>query len=109
MGIVMTFDMMWALILTDELAEMGAIMAKQLKNRYADPKIDEKFLLGLNKPKMTFYDMESSAQKMILPTAKDKVHAPRAKPEPEKDTSDMFFGADKRDRTSLDASDFNFD
>jgi hypothetical protein len=83
MGLVMTLDVFFALIRTDELDEQNSIMIKQLKNRYADPGQDKRFIVGLNKPKMTFYDLEDSAQGAILPEATNKTYAPR-KPNEEK-------------------------
>ena len=37
-------------------------MVKQLKNRYNDPTINRKFILGVDRSKMRFYDVEQSAQ-----------------------------------------------
>jgi hypothetical protein len=82
MGIVQTLDMMFALIRTDELDEQGSIMIKQLKNRYSDPGLDKRFLLGLDRPKMTFYDLADSAQSGISEEAKDKTFGKR-KPDPD--------------------------
>lgn len=83
MGLVMVLDVYFALIRTDELDEQGSIMIKQLKNRYSDPGKDKRFLLGLNRPKMTFFDLEESAQNGILPDAVNKPIAPRSKPVPD--------------------------
>lgn len=59
-GIMHTADICFALIETPELKELGQIMIKQLKNRYA-PKDDmEKFLLGLDKSKSKFYELEGN-------------------------------------------------
>lgn len=102
MGLVMTLDVLFALIRTDELDDQNSIMIKQLKNRYSDPAMDKKFLLGLNRPQMTFYDLEDSAQQMILPEAKDKVLPLRKQPD------EPLFDVSKRDRSSLNASDFKF-
>lgn len=81
MGIVMTLDMMFALIRTDELDDQGTIMIKQLKNRYSDPGLDKRFLLGLDRPKMTFYDVAESAQSGLLPEAKDTTFSKRKEPD----------------------------
>lgn len=86
MGLVMTLDVFFALIRTDELDEQGSIMVKQLKNRYSDPGSDKRFLLGLNRPKMTFYDLEDSAQGAILPEATNKSYAPK-KSKPAEETN----------------------
>lgn len=71
MGLVMTLDVFFALIRTDELDDQNTIMVKQLKNRYSDPGTNKRFLLGLNRPKMQFYDVENSAQ-TLLPDAVNK-------------------------------------
>lgn len=72
MGIVMTLDVFFALIRTEELDDQNSVMVKQLKNRYGDASVDNKFLLGLNRSKMTFYDLENSAQSQLIPVAKNK-------------------------------------
>lgn len=79
MGLVMTLDVFFALIRTDDLDEQNSIMFKQLKNRYSDPEKNKRFLVGLNKSKMTFYNLEDSAQGAILPEATNKTYAPRKK------------------------------
>lgn len=80
MGIVMTLDVFFALVRTDELDEQGSIMVTQLKNRYSDPNINKRFLLGLNRPRMTFFDLEDSAQDQILPEAVNKTFPARKGP-----------------------------
>jgi hypothetical protein len=64
-GLPATADFMFALITTEELEKLGQIMIKQLKNRYGDPNMNKKFVVGLDKPKMKFYDLEDSAQTLI--------------------------------------------
>jgi hypothetical protein len=51
---------MFALISTDELAEMNQIMVKQLKNRYNDTASNRKFLLGINRAKMKVFDIKTT-------------------------------------------------
>jgi hypothetical protein len=53
---------MFALISSEELEELGQIMVKQLKNRYADPTHYKRFTLGIDRAKMRLYDIEQSAQ-----------------------------------------------
>jgi replicative DNA helicase len=65
-GLPATADFMFALISTEELAELGQIMVKQLKNRYYDPNIDRRFIVGVDRSKMRLYDVEQSAQDDIL-------------------------------------------
>ena len=61
-GLPATADLMFALISTEELEELGQIMVKQLKNRYNDPTINKRFVVGIDRAKMRLYDCEQSAQ-----------------------------------------------
>jgi replicative DNA helicase len=65
-GLPATADFMFALISTEELAELGQIMVKQLKNRYNDPNIDRRFIVGVDRSKMRLFDVEQSAQEDLL-------------------------------------------
>ena len=65
-GLPATADLMFALISTEELEELGQILVKQLKNRYNDPTIFKRFVVGIDRAKMRLYDVEQSAQKDIL-------------------------------------------
>ena len=61
-GLPATADLMFALISSDELEELGQIMVKQLKNRYNDPTYLKRFTIGIDRSKMRLYDVENSAQ-----------------------------------------------
>jgi replicative DNA helicase len=61
-GLPATADFMFALIATEELDALGQIMVKQLKNRYNDPTINKRFVLGIDRAKMKLFDVEASAQ-----------------------------------------------
>jgi replicative DNA helicase len=65
-GLPATADLMFALIASDEMEELSQIMIKQLKNRYNDPTIHKKFVVGIDRAKMRLYDVEQSAQKDIV-------------------------------------------
>ena len=65
-GLPSTVDLLFALIATEELDELGQIMIKQLKNRYNDPSSNKKFVLGLDRSKMKLYDVEEHAQTAIV-------------------------------------------
>ena len=67
-----TADFMFALISTEDLEGLNQILVKQLKNRYDDPSSNRKFIIGVNKAKMKFYDVEQSAQKDIIDGPKTK-------------------------------------
>ena len=61
-GLPATADFMFALISSEELEEKNQIMVKQLKNRYNDPTINRKFIIGVDRSKMRLYDVEQNAQ-----------------------------------------------
>jgi replicative DNA helicase len=71
-GLPATADLMFALISTDELEELGQIMVKQLKNRYNDLSIFKRFVVGIDRAKMRLYDCEQSAQDDILDSGKEE-------------------------------------
>ena len=70
-GLPATVDLMFALISTEELEELGQIMVKQLKNRYADPSYYKRFVIGVDRSKMKLFDVEVSAQTNISDTGQD--------------------------------------
>ena len=64
-GLPATVDFMFALISTEDLEKMNQLMVKQLKNRYNDPTVNKRFVIGVDRAKMKLYDLEESAQKNI--------------------------------------------
>ena len=71
-GLPATADLMFALISTEELEQLGQIMVKQLKNRYSSTDKYKRFVLGIDRAKMRLYDCEQTAQKDILDSGKDE-------------------------------------
>ena len=71
-GLPATADLMFALISTEELEGLGQILVKQLKNRYNDPTIHKRFVIGIDRAKMRLYDCEQSAQDDILDNKKEE-------------------------------------
>ncbi len=71
-GLPATADLMFALISTEELEQLGQIMVKQLKNRYNDPTMNKRFVVGIDRAKMRLFDVEQSAQKDILDSGQDE-------------------------------------
>ena len=65
-GLPATADLMFALISTEELEGLNQIMVKQLKNRYNDPTIFKRFIIGVDRAKMRLYDCEQKAQDDVL-------------------------------------------
>lgn len=61
-GLPATADFMFALISTEQLEGLNQIMVKQLKNRYNDPTVNKRFVVGIDRAKMKLYDVEASAQ-----------------------------------------------
>ena len=70
-GLPATVDLMFALISTEDLENLGQIMVKQLKNRYADPSYYKRFVIGVDRSKMKLYDVEISAQANISDAGQD--------------------------------------
>jgi len=71
-GLPATADFMFALISSDELNELNQMLVKQLKNRYADPTMNKKFILGVDRAKMKLYDVSQMAQEDLVDTGQDE-------------------------------------
>ncbi len=65
-GLPATADFMFAIISTEELEDLQQILVKQLKNRYSDPAINRRFVVGVDRAKMTLYNVEQSAQEDVI-------------------------------------------
>ena len=79
-GLPATADFMFALISTDELEELGQIMVKQLKNRYNDPTVYKRFIVGIDRAKMRLYDCEQTAQNDMVDSGQDEEYTYEDKP-----------------------------
>jgi replicative DNA helicase len=90
-GIVMTADLLLAIIRTEELDELNQMMIKQLKNRFGDPNYYKRFVVGLDRARMKMYNIEQS----------ESSFAPKQPDEP-KDVSRFTKG-------DVGATDFDFD
>ena len=82
-GLPATADLMFALISTEELESLGQIMVKQLKNRYNDPTVFKRFVVGIDRAKMRLYDCEQSAQEDIVDSGKEEEYT-YEEPKPKK-------------------------
>ena len=71
-GLPATADLMFALISSEELESLGQIMVKQLKNRYNDPTIHKRFIVGIDRAKMRLYDCEQTAQDDVIDKGKEE-------------------------------------
>ena len=70
-GLPATADLMVALISTEDMEAAGQIMVKQLKNRYNDPTMNKRFVIGIDRAKMRLYDCDQSAQENIIDSGQD--------------------------------------
>ena len=70
-GLPATADLMFALISTEDLEGLGQIMVKQLKNRYNDPTLNKRFVVGIDRAKMRLYDCEQSEGGDLLDSGQD--------------------------------------
>jgi replicative DNA helicase len=64
-GLPATADLMFALISNEELASLGQILVKQLKNRYNDPTQYKRFTLKVDRSKMRLEDSESGSDGLV--------------------------------------------
>ena len=69
-GLPATADFMFAIISNDKLEEVGQILVKQLKNRYGDPTVNKKFLVGIDRAKMKLIDLGDESQSNLVDTGK---------------------------------------
>ena len=70
-GLPATADLMFALISTEELEDLNQICVKQLKNRYNDPTMNKRFVIGIDRAKMRLYDVEVDAQQDLVNSGQD--------------------------------------
>ena len=61
-GLPATADLMFAIMSSEELERCGQLKIKQLKNRYNDPTIHKRFVIGVDRSKMRLYDVEENQQ-----------------------------------------------
>ena len=72
-GLPATADFLFALISNEEMEELGQILVKQLKNRYNDPTVNKRFVLGIDRAKMRLYDVEIKEQEDLVDTGQEPV------------------------------------
>jgi replicative DNA helicase len=71
-GLPQTADFMFAIITSEQLESLGQVQIKQLKNRYADPASNRRFVIGIDRSKMKLFDLEASAQTDMVDTGQDE-------------------------------------
>ena len=74
-GLPATADLMFALISTEDTEKLSQILVKQLKNRYNDPTISKRFMVGIDRAKMRLYDCEQSAQEDIIDSGQEEEYS----------------------------------
>ena len=62
-GLPATADLMLAIVAKEDNG--GQLMFKQLKNRYSDPTVNSKFMLGMNKNRMKLESISQSQQPVL--------------------------------------------
>jgi hypothetical protein len=78
-GLPATADLMFALISTEELEGLNQILVKQLKNRYNDPTMNKRFVVGIDRAKMRLYDCEQSAQEDMVDSGQEEEYTSEEK------------------------------
>ncbi len=75
-GLPATADLMFALISNEELDDLNQIAVKQLKNRYNDPTINKRFVIGIDRAKMRLFDVKASEQNDLVDANQDDFTEP---------------------------------
>ena len=75
-GLPATADLMFALISNEELDELNQIAVKQLKNRYNDPTMNKRFVIGIDRAKMRLFDVKPSEQNDLVDTGQEDFAEP---------------------------------
>jgi len=75
-GLPATADFMFALISTEELEELNQIMVKQLKNRYNDPSVNKRFVVGIDRSKMKLFDVDLNEQQDLVDSGQEDDSVP---------------------------------
>jgi|TARA_B110000285_G_C15055630_1_gene579405 replicative DNA helicase len=70
-GLPATADLMFALISNEELDELNQIAVKQLKNRYNDPTMNKRFVIGIDRAKMRLFDIKVSEQDGLVDSGQE--------------------------------------
>ena len=75
-GLPATADLMFALISNEELDDLNQIAVKQLKNRYNDPTMNKRFVIGIDRAKMRLFDIDDKEQENIVDSGQDEFSEP---------------------------------
>ena len=75
-GLPATADLMFALISNEELDELNQMAVKQLKNRYNDPTVNKRFVIGIDRAKMRLFDVKPSEQNDLVDSGQEEFTEP---------------------------------
>lgn len=64
-GLPATADLFFALVVNEQMEQLKQVIVKQLKNRYNDPGMNKRFVIGIDRSRMRLYDVEQSAQDIV--------------------------------------------
>ena len=70
-GLPATADLMIALVSNEELQANNQILVKQLKNRYSDPNVHKRFVVGVDRSKMKLFDVEDPEKELVDDTVQN--------------------------------------
>jgi len=97
-GLPATADFFIAIQSSDELEEKGLLLVKQLKNRYNDPAMYKRFVIGVDRSKMRLFDISDQSY----------VNNTQGKKQKEDDTPAFDVGTDNRMTNKRDFGNFQF-
>lgn len=74
-GLPAVADFMLALVATEQLKAMNQLLMIQLKNRFGDVNTNTRFTVGIDRPKMRLFDINTSTQGVSVPLASRTISA----------------------------------
>lgn len=66
-GLPATADLMFSMMVNEQLLQQNQVLFIQLKNRLGDKNKSPKFLLGVDRSRMRFFDLINSEEGLIMP------------------------------------------
>lgn len=91
-GVAATADMIYTIVAPDELILRSQVLFKQLKNRYTDMNQNPKFLVGFDRPKMRFYDVDDPHEGLIIDNDKKPLSLSPSRNQGDKSSESKFDG-----------------
>jgi replicative DNA helicase len=87
-GVPMTADLIWGIINTEEYESKGLIMIKQLKSRYDDKSKYRRIMLGVDKARMTVFEVDDNIIEGTDLNPEDKLYEGNKKATPKSQIND---------------------